>query len=205
MFMKNTKRAAEVWMDKYKEYYFAAVPAARKVSAGNIQDRLKLKRDLGCKSFGWFLENVYPQLRVPDNGAVAFGAIKHKEDDECLDTMGHLTDGTLGVYPCHGSGGNQEFSWVKNKQLKHLDLCLTIADPPKAGSEVKMKLCTETDNVDQTPRNEMWDVANNSFRMVGTQLCLHVLKVEGGQKVTVQQCDRSKNQQWKFTMSGISK
>merc|ERR1711881_694130 len=43
VFMKNTKRAAEVWMDKYKEYSFPAAPAARKVSAGNIQDRLKLK------------------------------------------------------------------------------------------------------------------------------------------------------------------
>ena len=25
----------------------------------------------------------------------------------CLDTLGHLVDGTVGLYTCHGSGGNQ--------------------------------------------------------------------------------------------------
>lgn len=77
VFMRNTKRAAEVWMDNYKRFYFAAVPAAKKVHAGNLQDRFKLKRELNCKSFEWFLNNVYPNLRVPDSQAVAFGAIKH--------------------------------------------------------------------------------------------------------------------------------
>ena len=84
-------------------------------------------------------------------------------------------------------------------------MCLSVSDPPKAGTEVRMKLCTDSENNDEIPRNEMWDVANNQFRIVGSQLCLHVLKVEGGSKVTVQQCNRSKEQQWKFTMSGIAK
>ena len=31
---RNTRRAAEVWMDEYKTYYYAAVPSARNVPFG---------------------------------------------------------------------------------------------------------------------------------------------------------------------------
>ena len=31
---RNTRRAAEVWMDEFKTYYYAAVPSARNVPFG---------------------------------------------------------------------------------------------------------------------------------------------------------------------------
>ena len=34
VFAKNTRRAAEVWMDDYKKYYYAAVPLAKNVPFG---------------------------------------------------------------------------------------------------------------------------------------------------------------------------
>ena len=43
--------------------------------------------------------------RVPSIQAVAFGSIQ--QDDQCMDTMGHFADGSLGLYPCHHGGGNQ--------------------------------------------------------------------------------------------------
>lgn len=33
-FLRNTRRAAEVWMDEYKNFYYAAVPSARNVPYG---------------------------------------------------------------------------------------------------------------------------------------------------------------------------
>ena len=50
---RNTRRAAEVWMDDYKKYYYAAVPLARNVAFGSIEARLRLREDLQCKSFKW--------------------------------------------------------------------------------------------------------------------------------------------------------
>ena len=34
VFAKNTRRAAEVWMDEYKKFYYAAVPLSRNVPFG---------------------------------------------------------------------------------------------------------------------------------------------------------------------------
>ncbi|XP_073735166.1 polypeptide N-acetylgalactosaminyltransferase 2 isoform X1 [Callorhinus ursinus] len=64
VFARNTRRAAEVWMDEYKNFYYAAVPSARNVPYGNIQSRLELRKKLSCKPFKWYLENVYPELRL---------------------------------------------------------------------------------------------------------------------------------------------
>lgn len=34
LFVRNTRRAAEVWMDEYKEFYYSAVPSAKLVAFG---------------------------------------------------------------------------------------------------------------------------------------------------------------------------
>ncbi|KAJ8787329.1 hypothetical protein J1605_005734 [Eschrichtius robustus] len=36
VFARNTRRAAEVWMDEYKNFYYAAVPSARNVPYGKV-------------------------------------------------------------------------------------------------------------------------------------------------------------------------
>lgn len=105
VFARNTRRAAEVWMDDYKKYYYAAVPLARNVAFGSIEARLRLREDLQCKSFKWYLDNVYPDLKVPDSKELSTGSLR--QGSQCLDTLGHLTGGEVGVYTCHGAGGNQ--------------------------------------------------------------------------------------------------
>ncbi|XP_042294418.1 polypeptide N-acetylgalactosaminyltransferase 14 isoform X2 [Sceloporus undulatus] len=62
-YIKNTKRTAEVWMDEYKQYYYAARPAAQGRPYGDIQSRVELRKSLKCHTFKWYLENVYPELR----------------------------------------------------------------------------------------------------------------------------------------------
>lgn len=42
--------------------------------------------------------------------------------------MGHLLDGTVALYQCHHTGGNQEWSFTSGGLIKHHDLCLTLVN-----------------------------------------------------------------------------
>ncbi|XP_014209990.1 polypeptide N-acetylgalactosaminyltransferase 2-like [Copidosoma floridanum] len=105
VFARNTRRAAEVWMDEYKMFYYSAVPLARNIPYGNIQERLELKRKLHCKPFSWYLKYVYPELIIPTKNGGPGGSLR--QGAVCLDSMGHLLNGTVALYPCHDTGGNQ--------------------------------------------------------------------------------------------------
>jgi len=48
---------------------------AQNKDAGNITDRLELRKRLNCKSFKWFLENVYPEKFVIDEDVFAYGMV----------------------------------------------------------------------------------------------------------------------------------
>uniref|UniRef100_A0A8C5H1P2 Polypeptide N-acetylgalactosaminyltransferase n=1 Tax=Gouania willdenowi TaxID=441366 RepID=A0A8C5H1P2_GOUWI len=193
VFARNTRRAAEVWMDEYKNFYYAAVPSARNVPYGNIQSRLEMKKRLACKPFKWYLENVYPELRVPDHQDIAFGALQ--QGGNCLDTLGHFADGVVGVYECHNAGGNQEWALTKDKSVKHMDLCLTVVDRT-AGSLIKLQGCRENDSRQKWEQIE----SNSKLRHVGSNLCLDSRSARMG-GLTVEVCSPNLNQQWKFTLN----
>ena len=53
---------------------FFLFPAQNK-DAGNLTDRIELRKRLNCKSFKWFLDNVYPEKFVVDEDVHAYGMV----------------------------------------------------------------------------------------------------------------------------------
>ena len=77
----NNDRIAEIWLDdEYKKYYYRSVGDTKNRDYGNITERLELKKQLGCKSFKWFHENVHPNLVIAEY--LSDETWKKKEEEE---------------------------------------------------------------------------------------------------------------------------
>ncbi|KAI0208904.1 Polypeptide N-acetylgalactosaminyltransferase 2 [Lamellibrachia satsuma] len=192
VFARNTRRAAEVWMDEFKTFYFASVPSAKHVAYGDIRGRLELRDKLKCRSFQWYLQNVYPQLKVPNKVASKLGSIH--QNDLCIDTLGHFGDSTIGVFTCHNSGGNQEWEVTKNHLVKHNGWCLSLS---KASSHapVTLALC------DPDQPKQKWLLENSMLRHKHHELCLDSWQ-HTKHGLTVDKCDSSSDTQtWEFTLT----
>lgn len=65
----NLARVAEVWMDDYKNFFYAMNPTAKKsadeVPTESLIERKKLRQELKCKNFQWFLDHVWPEHFFP--------------------------------------------------------------------------------------------------------------------------------------------
>jgi polypeptide N-acetylgalactosaminyltransferase len=111
--VKNKLRAAEVWMDDYKSIVKRVMPPLPpSLPLGPLDHMQNIREKFQCKPFKWYLENVYPEMFIPnDKNFVRFeGEIRNPAKNACIDTLGATAPGSaIGAYPCHGSHGTQEF------------------------------------------------------------------------------------------------
>ncbi len=62
---RNSLRVAEVWMDSYKSHFYNVRTDLRGSTYGDVSSRVSLRKQLKCRSFKWYLDNVYPELGIP--------------------------------------------------------------------------------------------------------------------------------------------
>lgn len=46
-------------------FFFYCHLGARSVPVGDVTARKELRKQLKCKSFRWYLENIYPESQMP--------------------------------------------------------------------------------------------------------------------------------------------
>ncbi|XP_056313441.1 polypeptide N-acetylgalactosaminyltransferase 9 [Danio aesculapii] len=101
---RNALRAAEVWMDEFKSHVYMAwnIPMNNPgVDFGDVSERVALRKKMNCRSFRWYLEHVYPEMRIYNN-TITYGEVRNsKASGYCLD-QGSEEDDRAILYPCHG-------------------------------------------------------------------------------------------------------
>ncbi|XP_042157624.1 polypeptide N-acetylgalactosaminyltransferase 18-like [Oncorhynchus tshawytscha] len=125
---RNALRVAEVWMDEYKNHVYMAwnVPLQNSgIDIGDLSERKALRNRLLCKSFSWFLANIYSEMRTYSD-TVAYGVLKNAlRSDLCLD-QGPDLDNIPILYVCHGM--TPQNVYYTNTQQLHLGVLSPTID-----------------------------------------------------------------------------
>ncbi|XP_036603866.1 polypeptide N-acetylgalactosaminyltransferase 13 [Trichosurus vulpecula] len=186
---KNNRRLAEVWMDEFKDFFYIISPGVVKVDYGDVSVRKALRENLKCKPFSWYLENIYPDSQIPRR-YYSLGEIRNVETNQCLDNMGRKDNEKVGMFNCHGMGGNQVFSYTAEKEIRTDDFCLDVS---RLSGPVIMLKCHHMRG------NQLWeyDAETQTILHIITQGCLTVSKLtDGSQGTTVEMCNGSPLQKW---------
>ncbi|XP_078485799.1 polypeptide N-acetylgalactosaminyltransferase 4 isoform X2 [Ciona intestinalis] len=190
----NNKRVAEVWLDEYKEQYYKRVPRARAVEAGDLTARIKLRHDLKCRNFQWYITNIYPALYATPKEDILKGGEWHNKDRDskyCLDSAN--PDGKVGVkmtmYVCHGMGVNQDFDLTRNGEIRHSyskELCLQ-----PSGNSIVTYDCVFPKKA--VPPEQKWLLTQDGhFRHLASMKCMAAV----GNLVLLEECKDIPAQMW---------
>ncbi|XP_053300767.1 polypeptide N-acetylgalactosaminyltransferase 14 [Pleuronectes platessa] len=168
-YIKNTRRTAEVWMDDFRLFYYSARPAARGKSYGDVHGRVELRKKLKCKSFKWYLDNVYPELKVPDDSDSRSGPIRQRQN--CLESrrLEGQEPPVLTLAPCIGTEGvpaiNQEWVYTHGQQIRQQQHCLSLSTTFPA-SQVLLMPCNMADG------KQRWQKSGTHLEHLVSRFCL---------------------------------
>uniref|UniRef100_A0A182IUW7 Polypeptide N-acetylgalactosaminyltransferase n=1 Tax=Anopheles atroparvus TaxID=41427 RepID=A0A182IUW7_ANOAO len=187
----------EVWMDEYAQYYYQRI-GNDKGDYGDVTSRKKLREELGCKSFRWYLDNIYPELFVPGD-AVASGEVRNMGygNRTCLDAAGGKRNlrKPVGLYPCHNQGGNQYWMLSKTGEIRRDEACLDYA-----GDDVVLYPCHGSRG------NQYWNFSADThlLRHGSSDRCLAINEAKN--KLIMQDCNAAvEAQRWLFQNYDASK
>ncbi|XP_068617116.1 polypeptide N-acetylgalactosaminyltransferase 9 [Brachionichthys hirsutus] len=197
---RNALRAAEVWMDEYKSHVYMAwnIPMNNPgVDFGDVSERLALRKRLQCRSFRWYLEHVYPEMRIYNN-TITYGEVRNsKASGYCLD-QGSEDDDKAILYPCHGMSSQlARYSTEGLLQLGPLGSTTFLPDTKclvddGRGRSPRLKKCDAISRISQ----RLWDFTQNGpIISRDTGRCLEVEMSKDanfGLRLVVQRCSGQK-------------
>ncbi|XP_063384301.1 putative polypeptide N-acetylgalactosaminyltransferase 9 isoform X2 [Cydia fagiglandana] len=182
---KNSVRLAEVWLDDYAKYYYQRV-GNDKGDFGDVSGRKELRRKLQCKSFEWYLKNIYPELFIPGE-SVAHGEIRNVGFQKtCLDSPTRKSDHhkPVGLYPCHRQGGNQYWMYSKTGEIRRDETCLDYS-----GHDVVLYPCHGAKG------NQLWlyDEKSKLLKHGSSEKCMAIS--ENKSKIIMESCNEDEIRQ----------
>ncbi|XP_060699887.1 polypeptide N-acetylgalactosaminyltransferase 9 [Hemiscyllium ocellatum] len=197
---RNALRAAEVWMDDFKSHVYMAwnIPINNPgVDFGDVSDRIALRKRLNCRSFRWYRDNVYPEMRIYNN-TITYGEVRNsKASGYCLD-QGSEEDDRAILYPCHGMTSQLVRYTIEGLlQLGPLGSTNFLPDTKCLIDDRRIKFPTLR-KCDEVPRinQKLWDFTQNGpIINRDTGRCLEVEMTKDanfGLRLSLQKCSGQK-------------
>ncbi|XP_067377868.1 polypeptide N-acetylgalactosaminyltransferase 9 isoform X2 [Channa argus] len=167
------------------------------VDFGDVSERLALRKRLQCRSFRWYLEHVYPEMRIYNN-TITYGEVRNsKASGYCLD-QGSEDDDKAILYPCHGMSSQlARYSTEGLLQLGPLGSTTFLPDTKcliddGRGRTPSLKKCDAVSRSSQ----RLWDFTQNGpIISRDTGRCLEVEMSKDanfGLRLVVQRCSGQK-------------
>uniref|UniRef100_T1JRC9 Polypeptide N-acetylgalactosaminyltransferase n=1 Tax=Tetranychus urticae TaxID=32264 RepID=T1JRC9_TETUR len=216
------RQRSNVWMDDYKKYYYELNKNAKEIDYGNITDRISLREKLHCKSFEWYLKNIYPELKLPEQDKKEDKSKKKLENLE--KKYSHLkgvynlvrrTSKIKGIYQISLSGSDLCIESEKAVTVKKTRLILRKCQESKRQiwyesekKELRLanRLCLDTDGdttflakCHEHGETQEWHHSskdNTPFYNIAVGSCLGVHKATVDQPIIMTICNNNESRKW---------
>uniref|UniRef100_A0A8D8SF33 Polypeptide N-acetylgalactosaminyltransferase n=2 Tax=Cacopsylla melanoneura TaxID=428564 RepID=A0A8D8SF33_9HEMI len=196
----NLARVALVWMDEWGEFYFKFNPEAEKQrDKQQVHSRLKLRKELKCHSFKWYLTHVWPNHFLPMDDKF-FGRIRHVATQKCIEkplAKGSMNQasGPASLQSCtHVPILTQMFVMKLPTDLIATDESVCL-DVPEVGNDISPRVrilaCSGFERQRWT-----YDKESQELRHVESKLCLDLSPKRN--MLVLNSCTGYPSQHWDF-------
>lgn len=151
--MRNLRRLVDVWVDdkRVRSYLYRTVNGLADAEPGDLTERVELKERLKCKSFRWFVENVYPNSPVP-LGIRHMGQLASLQNGKyCMASLVNMSYPRVRI--CQEQSKDQLFLFTDANQIMNRGKCMSLVEE-ELPARVKFNKCNSTNS------NQLWTYAD---------------------------------------------
>ncbi|XP_015349856.1 polypeptide N-acetylgalactosaminyltransferase 15 isoform X2 [Marmota marmota marmota] len=197
--LRNKVRLAEIWLGSFKETFYRHSPEAfvlSKAEKPDCTERLQLQRRLGCRTFHWFLANIYPEMYPSEHRPRFSGKLHNTGFGFCADcqTEGDILGCPMRLAPCSDSQQQQHLEHTSRKEIRAgspQHLCFDVRR-----EQVILQNCTEDGSA---IHQQHWDFQENGMIVhILSGKCMEAVVQQNNKDLYLRQCDGKVSQLWRF-------